>query len=76
MTNLPVSKIHLDLTRGDNIELIEKHGFPSDKILSAGVIDGRSVFKDTVEAKGLLDRVSASVKNVEASTSCSLQHCP
>lgn len=74
--NLPVNKIHLDFTRGDNMDFIEKQGFPSDKILSAGVIDGRSVFKDTVEAKSLLERVSASVKNVEASTSCSLQHCP
>jgi 5-methyltetrahydropteroyltriglutamate--homocysteine methyltransferase len=76
LTNLPVNKIHLDFTRGDNIGLIEKHGFPSDKILSAGVVDGRSVFKDTVEANALLKRVSASVKNVEASTSCSLQHSP
>ena len=68
-----MSKIHLDFTRGDNIDLIEKHGVPSDKILSAGVLDGRSVFKDTVEANALLKRVSASV---EASTSCSLQHSP
>jgi len=56
--------------------LIEKHGFPGDKTLGAGVIDGRSVFKDSAEAKKLLERVSGKVNKVEASTSCSLQHCP
>lgn len=56
--------------------LVEKHGFPGDKTLGAGVIDGRTVFKDSAEAKALLERVSGSVSKVEASTSCSLQHTP
>lgn len=27
-------------------ELIEKHGFPGDKRLGAGIVDGRSVWAD------------------------------
>lgn len=39
---LPVQAVSLDFTRGDSLSLLKEHGFPSDKILGAGVIDARS----------------------------------
>lgn len=76
LTRLPVNKISLDFTRGDNLGLIEKHGFPADKTLGAGVVDGRSVFKDTAEAADILKRIASSVSDVHVQSSCSLQHTP
>ncbi len=50
---LPVQAISLDFLGvpgsalgNETALLIEKHGFPSDKRLGAGVVDGRSVFSD------------------------------
>ena len=40
-----VSIISLDFTRGDNLALVEKYGFPSAKTLGFGIIDGRNVWK-------------------------------
>ncbi|MGC9521514.1 MAG: 5-methyltetrahydropteroyltriglutamate--homocysteine S-methyltransferase [Anaerolineae bacterium] len=44
-TALPVDIISLDFTRGNNLALIETHGWPSDKTLAAGVVDARSVWR-------------------------------
>ena len=50
---LPVEAISLDFLGvpgsalgNETAALIEKHGFPSNKRLGAGVVDGRSVFAD------------------------------
>lgn len=40
-----VKVVSLDFTRGDSLSLVKKFGFPKDKILGAGVIDGRSIWK-------------------------------
>lgn len=45
VVELPVSTISLDFTRGTNLELIRKHGWPSGLTLGAGVVDGRSVWR-------------------------------
>ena len=42
--DLPVATISLDFTRGDNFSLIEKHGWPKDKELCVGIVDGRSIW--------------------------------
>jgi Cobalamin-independent synthase, N-terminal domain len=50
---LPVQAVTLDFlgvpgsAQGcKTLDLIKKHGFPSDKRLGAGVVDGRSVYAD------------------------------
>ncbi|MFQ3610213.1 MAG: 5-methyltetrahydropteroyltriglutamate--homocysteine S-methyltransferase [Fimbriimonadales bacterium] len=42
----PIAGIGLDLIRGGrNYEHLSQHGFPSDKILIAGIVDGQNVWK-------------------------------
>ncbi|MCS7299948.1 MAG: 5-methyltetrahydropteroyltriglutamate--homocysteine S-methyltransferase, partial [Fimbriimonadales bacterium] len=49
--DLPIAGIGLDLIHGKrNYEQLASHGFPSDKILVAGVVDGRNVWKTDLRA--------------------------
>jgi 5-methyltetrahydropteroyltriglutamate--homocysteine methyltransferase len=77
---LPVDGIGLDFVRGaDQVELIEKHGFPTDKTLAAGVIDGRNVWINDLSASlALLKRLESATASdrLMVSTSCSLLHVP
>lgn len=44
--DISIFAIGLDFVNGlENFEVIRKYGFPKDKILIAGIIDGKSVFK-------------------------------
>ncbi len=44
--DIEVFAIGLDFVNGwENFEIIKKYGFPKDKTLVAGIIDGKSVFK-------------------------------
>jgi 5-methyltetrahydropteroyltriglutamate--homocysteine methyltransferase len=70
--------ISLDLTRGDNLSLIKKHGFPPSKTLGAGLIDGRNVWKVNPEiADNILKELdNAKVVKIRIQPSCSLQFVP
>lgn len=76
---LPVYGLGLDFVHGDSLELIKTNGFPKDKVLFAGVIDGRNVWRADLDAKlVLLDEI---VKLVDKSRivvqgSSSLLHVP
>ena len=66
---LPVQAISLDFLGvpgsalgNETAALIEKHGFPSDKRLGAGVVDGRSVFADGEYSGKLIAALQAKVK--------------
>ncbi|KAG6622676.1 5-methyltetrahydropteroyltriglutamate-homocysteine S-methyltransferase [Phytophthora cinnamomi] len=78
----PVSAISLDFTRGDNLSVLQKFGFPAGKRLGAGLIDGRSVWKfnpETVLAQvAEINKVLANAEGAELTiqTSSSLQHVP
>lgn len=65
---LPVQAISLDFLGvpgsalgNETAALIEKHGFPSDKRLGAGVVDGRSVFADGEYPSKLIAALQAKV---------------
>jgi 5-methyltetrahydropteroyltriglutamate--homocysteine methyltransferase len=77
---LPVDGIGLDLVRGaENIGLLRRHGLPADKVLLAGVIDGRNIWRANLEgALDVLDDVSAVVphERLMVAPSCSLLHLP
>jgi 5-methyltetrahydropteroyltriglutamate--homocysteine methyltransferase len=45
VVQLPVDAITLDFTRGNSLALVEAQGWPTGKVLAAGVIDGRSVWR-------------------------------
>jgi len=80
LVNLPVQGVGLDFVRGsENLEFIEEHGFPGDKALVAGVIDGRNIWAADLNATfatltDLADHVDAG--RIHVSSSCSLQHVP
>ncbi len=49
--DLPLKGIGLDLVHGGgNLELLRRHGFPADKTLVAGLVDGRDVWRTDVAA--------------------------
>ncbi|MCS7208783.1 MAG: hypothetical protein NZ874_04345, partial [Fimbriimonadales bacterium] len=49
--DLPIAGIGLDLVHGKrNWQHLAEYGFPSDKILIAGVVDGRNVWKTDLQA--------------------------
>jgi len=73
---LPVSTLTLDFTRGDNLALIRQHGWPKDKTLGAGVVDGRSVWRiRPAEVTPLVEQLEQ-LANLRISASCSLQFVP
>jgi 5-methyltetrahydropteroyltriglutamate--homocysteine methyltransferase len=76
VVDLPVSGLTLDFTRGDTLSLVQKHGFPQDKVLGVGLVDCRSVWRIRPEqATGLLDSL-ADIEQLRVSASCSLQFVP
>jgi len=80
LTRLPVAGIGLDFVRGqENVALMREHGFPSDKHLVAGVVDGRNVWINDLSASlDLLDdlKTMVSADRLMVGASCSLLHVP
>ncbi len=65
LIKLPVEALGLDFVNGrQNLEMIEKTTFPEDKILIAGVVNGRNVWKTNLKsAINTLKRLSRHVGN-------------
>ena len=81
LIGLPVAGIGLDLSaRGaHNLALLQQHGFPEDKWLAAGVIDGRNIWTANLNAAmDTLEQVQQHVSpdHLLVSASCSLLHVP
>ena len=80
LAGLPVDGIGLDLVRApETLDLVESHGFPNDRLLLAGVVDGRNVWANDLDASlTLLERLGRSVAmdRIVISSSCSLLHVP
>jgi 5-methyltetrahydropteroyltriglutamate--homocysteine methyltransferase len=81
LADLPIAGIGLDLVRGRdrNLELLRRHGLPSDKVLVAGVVDGRNMWRtNLVAALDLLDEVAIFVppERLLVAPSSSLLHLP
>ncbi|WP_438318246.1 5-methyltetrahydropteroyltriglutamate--homocysteine S-methyltransferase [Sporosarcina sp. FA9] len=76
---LPVHALGLDFVHGNTIELLQKFGFPKDKVLVAGVVDGRNVWKTNLDVKlSLLDEIQSYVEKdrLIIQPSSSLLHVP
>jgi len=78
LVSLPVAAIGLDLVRGkDNLDYLLKKGFPSDKVLIAGLVDGRNIWKTDIQAAvEELKKLSSKVKNLAVSNAAPLYHLP
>ncbi|NOU95660.1 5-methyltetrahydropteroyltriglutamate--homocysteine S-methyltransferase [Paenibacillus sp. LMG 31456] len=78
---LPVKGIGLDFVHGfsGNMQSIKALGFPADKVLGAGVIDGRGIWKASLRGKlELLEELAefVTVERLIVQSSCSLLHVP
>jgi 5-methyltetrahydropteroyltriglutamate--homocysteine methyltransferase len=77
---LPVDGLGFDFVRGHrNLELIERQGFPADKWLAAGIVDGRNIWINDLDASlSLLERVTAAApsERLMVSSSSTLLHTP
>ncbi|MCD6319886.1 MAG: 5-methyltetrahydropteroyltriglutamate--homocysteine S-methyltransferase, partial [Candidatus Desulfofervidaceae bacterium] len=80
VVNLPVQGIGLDFVRTEeNLENLKQFGFPEDKILGMGIVNGRNVWRtDIKKAFNLAQEIikRANPKGVMIQPSCSLLHLP
>ena len=82
LIKLSFDGIGLDLIEGKKtLELLRNFGFPKDKYLFAGVVNGKNIWKnDYAKTLGLLDKIRVYTgipdENIVISTSCSLLHVP
>lgn len=81
ITKLPIKGIGLDFVHGctGNIQSLRELGFPADKVLGAGVIDGRGIWKAPLREKlELLEELAGLVTadRLIVQSSCSLLHVP
>ncbi len=79
LTDLSFDGIGLDFIEGrKSLELVEKNGFPGDKILFAGVLNGKNIWRNNYSASlNVLGKLKAyGAENIVISTSCSLLHVP
>ncbi|MDF7670735.1 5-methyltetrahydropteroyltriglutamate--homocysteine S-methyltransferase [Orbaceae bacterium ESL0721] len=76
--SLPFDAIGLDFVEGkQTLSLLEKNGFPSDKILFAGVVNGKNIWKNNYQKTlALLNQIKQKAYNVVINSSCSLLHVP
>lgn len=78
LTAMDFDGIGLDFLEGkETVRLIEAYGFPADKILFAGLVNGKNIWKNHYE-KTLQTVRGLQEKNISVvlSTSCSLLHVP
>ncbi|WP_051541396.1 5-methyltetrahydropteroyltriglutamate--homocysteine S-methyltransferase [Caldalkalibacillus mannanilyticus] len=81
VVTLPVQGIGLDFVHGleQNLRFLTEHGFPQDKVLGVGAIDGRNVWRSHLPNKWhLLQRITRIVPEdrVWIQPSSSLLHVP
>ncbi|CAM3926571.1 5-methyltetrahydropteroyltriglutamate--homocysteine S-methyltransferase [Cohnella lubricantis] len=83
IARLPVAGIGLDLARGfgraGNLAALREHGFPADKSLGAGIVNGRGIWRsDLEEGLALIEELKSIVPDdrLIVQTSCSLLHVP
>lgn len=76
--SLPFDGVGLDFIEGEkSLDLIENYGFPSDKILFAGVINGKNIWRNEyAKTCRLIETLQAHCHEIVLSTSCSLLHVP
>ena len=73
---LDFDAVGLDFVEGrKTLDLVKTNGFPSDKILIAGLVNGKNIWRnDYKKTLAVLEEIGAD--NVVLGTSCSLLHVP
>ncbi len=78
LVSFPVSSIGLDLVRGgNNLKYIQTKGFPKNKTLIAGLVDGRNIWKNNIQdSVSKLKALSSKVEKLVVSNAGPLYHLP
>ena len=81
LIKLPFDGIGIDFIEGkESFNLVKKFGFPSDKKLFAGLVNGKNIwrndYKKTIENFEKIKEAIGSEENIVINTSCSLLHVP
>ena len=75
---LPFDGIGLDLVEGKKtLDLVRANGFPDDKVLFAGVVNGRNIWRNSYEKTvSAVTELKKYARDIVLNTSCSLLHVP
>jgi 5-methyltetrahydropteroyltriglutamate--homocysteine methyltransferase len=81
LSQLPVAGIGLDFVHGgkENMNSLRKYGFPQDKVLGIGLLNGRDIWRTNLAEKAMDTKAVLSLSGVKEAwiqSSCSLQHVP
>lgn len=78
VTELDFDGIGLDFVEGKlTSQLIQENGFPQDKILFAGLINGKNIWRSNYQnVLNQIKELKGITNNLVLSTSCSLLHVP
>lgn len=75
LIDLPIDGLGLDLVEGKKTLELLSEGFPDDKILYAGIVNGKNIWRNQYEKSlSILKQIPA--KQIVLNTSCSLLHVP
>ncbi len=68
----------LDFVEGkESLNLIQKYGFTNDKILFAGIVNGKNIYANNyAKSLKLIKELQKYTQNIVINTSCSLLHVP
>jgi len=75
---MPFDGIGLDFIEGKKtLELVKSFGFPENKTLFAGIINGKNIWRNNYfNTVNLIGELGRYCKNIVLNTSCSLLHVP
>ena len=75
---LPFDGIGLDFLEGkQSLSLVQTNGFPKDKVLFAGAVNGKNIWRNHYDRTlQLLDQLKPHCGEIVLNTSCSLLHVP
>ena len=78
LTSLDFDGIGLDFVEGKkSLELVKANGFSKEKVLFAGVVNGKNIWRNNYAATlKILDELKKHTDNIVINTSCSLLHVP
>lgn len=75
LTQLPFDGLGLDFVEGKQTAKLVQGGFPDDKVLFAGVVNGKNIWRNHYETT-VAELKKSRVKKLVVNTSCSLLHVP
>lgn len=78
ITSLPFDGVGLDFIEGKKtLELVLQNGFPNDKTLFAGVVNGKNIWRNNyAKTLDIIEEITPKCGEIVLNASCSLLHVP